>query len=40
MRATQRMGRTGRKREGRVFILATEGREYEKFKKMLNRKMV
>lgn len=27
VRLTQRMGRTGRKREGRIVILVTEGRE-------------
>jgi len=31
IRAIQRMGRTGRARDGKVVILATEGKEYAKF---------
>ncbi|PSN54642.1 hypothetical protein C0J52_01093 [Blattella germanica] len=32
IRLVQRMGRTGRKREGRIVMLITEGREYSKYK--------
>jgi ERCC4-related helicase len=39
-RSTQRIGRAGRKREGRIVVLATEGKEYGKFESMLNSRMV
>jgi ATP-dependent DNA helicase MPH1 len=33
IRMVQRMGRTGRKREGRVYLLLMEGKEAEKYQK-------
>ena len=31
IRMVQRMGRTGRKRDGKVFVLLMEGKEYKKY---------
>jgi ATP-dependent DNA helicase MPH1 len=36
IRNVQRMGRTGRKRNGRIVVLTTDNREYNKFKKGTN----
>jgi superfamily II DNA/RNA helicase len=38
IRLIQRMGRTGRKREGRIIILLTEGREEQTYKTSLAKK--
>lgn len=32
-RLVQRMGRTGRKRDGHIIVLVTDGKEYEVIKK-------
>ena len=37
VRLVQRMGRTGRKRDGSVFILLTEGKETEDYNKALKK---
>ncbi len=38
IRLIQRMGRTGRKREGRIIILLTEGKEEASYKTSLSKK--
>ena len=37
IRLVQRMGRTGRKREGRVYVMLMEGKEFFMFRAMLKR---
>lgn len=37
-RYVQRIGRTGRKQQGKVLMLVSEGREHENLKKVLNQK--
>ena len=37
-RATQRMGRTGRRRQGRIVVLAAEGSELRKYERSLKNK--
>ncbi|XP_069691235.1 Fanconi anemia group M protein isoform X2 [Periplaneta americana] len=37
IRLVQRMGRTGRQREGRIVMLVTEGREHAKFRASMNQ---
>lgn len=37
IRLVQRMGRTGRKRDGRIVMLMTEGSEYQKYRKSVSQ---
>ncbi|XP_011879336.1 PREDICTED: uncharacterized protein LOC105568345 [Vollenhovia emeryi] len=38
IRLVQRMGRTGRKRDGRIIVLVTDGKEHENLKSTLSRR--